>query len=268
MNNGRWWEFYFVRYAMGTVIGGAIVSALMHVDCHLQTLLSWNLTDLHDTARVMVLGGYGLVYCYVSSIPILVLHATRSLLPLRSTVYEPRTIGRWLQDNSLIFIVMFLWLVTVGAVALPLQLLDSKNIDSTVAHIGFWLFLGLMDIPLLLIIVAIINRHRCYAFYKALARSRARQADAGELITSYRHLREHGNSILIVALEGVLGLVLFCAYLASKSLDRTNAHLVLPPQFYLYGVIAILWILPGALVWVFATLIEHEFIKSESGSRF
>lgn len=262
MGNGRWWEFYFVRYAMGTVTGGAIVSALMRVDPHLHTLLSWNLTELHDSAKLIVLAAYGLVYCYISSIPILVIHAARSLLPLRSRARGPNAVGGWLRRNSIIFVVIFLWLVMEATIVIPLRLLESPTLDTTVAQLGFWLFTLILIVPLLLIVVAIIYRRRCYNFFRSLAAARANQTDAGELITSYRHLREHGNSIFIVALEGVLGLTLFCAFRTSQSLVKTHPDLVLPPQFYLYGIIGCLWILPGILVWFFATLIEFEFIKN------
>jgi hypothetical protein len=234
----------------------------MRADCHLKALLMWNLNDLHDSAKLMVLGSYGLAYCYISSIPILVLHAARSLLPLQPPANEVHAVVRWLRNNSVFFVTIFLWLILVAALFLPVRLLDSKNLDSSIAHGGFWLFLAMFTVPLLLIVLAILYRKQCYAFYSALAEARASQADAGELVTSYRHLREHGNSIFIVLLEGVLGLTLFSAFRASQQLDSAHTGLAVAPQFYLYGLVGLLWILPGALVWFFATLIEREFIKA------
>lgn len=253
---------------MGTVIGGTIVSALMRADAHLRNLLFWDLTDLHDSAKLCVLAGYGLVYCYISSIPILVLHAARSLLPIEAKAHrEPNRIGKWLRDNSIIFLILFLWVILVATLKLPIKLLDSNDIDLSIGNIGLWAYLTSFAIPLLLIVAAIIHRKRCYAFYRALANVRASQADVGEFITSYRHLREHGNSIFIVTLECVLGITLYGAFRISQQLAHVHTNLSVAPQFYLYSVVALLWIVPGALVWLFAALIEYEFIKGENQNR-
>jgi hypothetical protein len=91
----RWWEFYVVRYAMGTVVGGIVFYLLCRATPHLNLLLfetipvagqvsnTQSLPSLQlDAARLTLLAAYGLVFCYVSSAPILVFHAGRFLLTL------------------------------------------------------------------------------------------------------------------------------------------------------------------------------------------
>lgn len=78
--NGRWWEYYLLRYLVGTVVGAVLVA-----------FLNWHstspffgrlepLVDLSDSAflGVGLLAALGFAFCYIASLPILVLHATRA----------------------------------------------------------------------------------------------------------------------------------------------------------------------------------------------
>src|SRR5271157_846880 len=71
----RWWEYYFVRYAMGTIVGGIVCYVL----CSSTPILSPLVTHLE------YLAAFGLVYCYIASAPILVFHAGRFRLNGRNT---------------------------------------------------------------------------------------------------------------------------------------------------------------------------------------
>ncbi len=89
----RWWEFYFVRYFVGTVIGFAIVVFLLfeptspfHGSNFLDTATIKDLT----AANILLLSGVGLAFCYISSAPILVFHALRS-------AYVKRTISNMIE---------------------------------------------------------------------------------------------------------------------------------------------------------------------------
>ncbi|GAB2538697.1 hypothetical protein [Rhodanobacter koreensis] len=246
---------------MGTVIGALVVTNLMHIDPALNRVLERLLVGLDGGSRFAALGGLGLVYCYVSSIPILVFHAGRSLLPIGVRPVK-RTKLRKLYEEALpaLFTVMvyaFSALYVFGA----LELLRSPELDKRIANLSFFAFIFTIMVPVGLTFSLIFFRNRSYQFYKQLSKARARQGDAGELITSYRHLREHGNSIFIVALEAVFGLTMLSAYRVASSLKHEHTGLIYAPQFYLYGVIAMAWILPGVAVWLFATLIENEFVR-------
>lgn len=264
MNNGRWWEFYFVRYAMGTLVGAAIVNQLMRVDHRLRDMLIWGIKDSDGSTMLLLLASYGLVFCYIASIPVLILHVARSLLPT-SSPHRQGKIAKHLEATLPLAIPIVLWLVLVAVLLLPLNLLKEPNLDSRIGHITLLIMFFCLGLPATLVTLAIMMWRRSYSFYKKLAHARSIQANNGELVTSYRHLREHGNSIFIVLLECVLGLSLFAAY--RMSLSIAHSSLILPPQFYLYGLVVFIWTLPGALVWVFATLLENEFVRDQNWLR-
>ena len=261
MANGRWWEFYFVRYAMGTIIGALAVTTLMHVDPALNRVLQRLMVGLDGSSRFVVIGGLGLVYCYISSVPILVFHAGRSLLPIDHRPIKQSRL-RKIYDDALpaIFTVM-VYAFSSTYIFGALHILSLPDIDKRIANFNFFAFVIIIMAPAGLAFSLIFFRKRAYRFYKQLAKARARQGDSGELITSYRHLREHGNSIFIVVLEAVFGLMMLSAYRVASSLQDVHPRLLYAPQFYLYGVIAAVWILPGVAIWIFATLIENEFLR-------
>jgi hypothetical protein len=246
---------------MGTMVGALIVSTLMHVDPALKRLLDELLAGLTGSSRFTAIGGLGLVFCYVSSIPILVFHAARSLLPNQSQGKGSTKLQK-LYEALLPSIITFLfYFCPILYVLAALALLHVKKLDLEIAHIVYSAFLVMVLAQCGMILTLLLLRKRSYSYYKKLAAARGRQGDAGELVTSYRHLREHGNSIFIVALEAILGLLLNCAYRTSSNLDHVQTGLLYVPQFYLYGVILALWIGPGVGIWFYATLLENEFVK-------
>jgi hypothetical protein len=95
-----------------------------------------------------------------------------------------------------------------------------------------------------------IKGNAFYQFYKDLAERRgASKFKNGEIVESYRHLKEHGNALSIVVLEILLGIVLI-----RGASFVGNEHELL----FLALVVAV-WVLPGALVWLIGTLIELRF---------
>lgn len=173
----RWWEFYLVRYFVGTVCGTVIVLFLVlnpestiHriiieniplqnqaadsnvskasvTDQKTQEKSSINLKQNDEKQKqpgipwepihLWVYGLVGLAYCYIASGPILFLHAVRG------------------------------WLT------------EEKGI---------------------------------YKYYSKLSKKRAKRNDSKvvkEYVESYKHLREHGNAFLIVFFELLLGMILF-----------------------------------------------------------
>ena len=119
-NFSRWWEFYAVRYAVGTVVGAIIVFLLCSNIPELKPILfettggklyeatgvkSYEATGvklheetgvkLHETtggkldsSSLLLLAGLGLAYCYIASAPILVFHAGRFLLTTDKNKYR------------------------------------------------------------------------------------------------------------------------------------------------------------------------------------
>src|SRR5215831_12478580 len=107
--HGRWWEGYLVRYLLGTPIGGLCVLAIANKV--LETLpdyLRYRSELTHaitsgsftlNASAAIALGFLSLVYCYVASAPITIIHATRMF---RSDWYHRTARPIWL----LIFVIL------------------------------------------------------------------------------------------------------------------------------------------------------------------
>jgi hypothetical protein len=113
--------------------------------------------------------------------------------------------------------------------------------------------------------VVLLLELEIYSVYLSLARSRSlfefydlldkRRSSRGELVKSYRHLREHGNSFFIVFLEIALAVVLF----------QTQKIVPAKPTWYLevawLAALAV-WIAPAVFVWLISTIFERRFRDS------
>jgi len=76
----HWWEFYAVRYGMGSVVGAVIFFFLCNTNPALKPMLFGAEGGKIDGTILTLLAGYGLTYCYIASAPILVFHVGRFLL--------------------------------------------------------------------------------------------------------------------------------------------------------------------------------------------
>lgn len=89
-NDSRWWEFYGIRYAQGTVVGAMFVYFLFSQNEKLKNIL-FIPSDPKDFGmpHLILLAIYGLAYCYIASAPILVMHAGRGFLFASATNPDP-----------------------------------------------------------------------------------------------------------------------------------------------------------------------------------
>ncbi len=254
-NFSRWWEFYVVRYGMGSVIGGIIVFFLFSSNSYLQPMLftAWGKFPYRkiDGALLTLLAGYGLAYCYFASAPILVLHAGRFVF---QTGDKNKTLK--LLWGVIIFIVLNVFWYSLS------RIFDQK-IDEY-WWVAFMLLDFLLTCQICILYAIILNRKNLFHFYKKLANQRA-HSDKGGLVESYRHLREHGNSFLILLLEIVLALILY--FVSISNAFNKNQLLVL----LYYVAIVILWIAPSIFIWFTAVELEIEFVgdnanEHESGN--
>lgn len=226
-----------LRYTMGTLVGAVIFYFLWKDNPGWQNILLFSSsTASPDKLQLTLLVAYGLVYCYIASAPILVFHATRFLLDYR--VKKDALLGwscRYLLIPILVLpITWFIWHRLLWNV------------------VGF-VFVFILDLQYFLGARALLNRKRLYDFYDRLAKRRS-EVNGGDILDSYRHLREHGNSFFIVLLEILLGLVLYGA-----GLYQADRHIPSEKVFFLYLMIFLLWIGPSVGVWFIATSFEREF---------
>jgi len=227
----RWWDHYYVRYFVGSVFAVPLMLALSKAEA-LESLVDGigNSKLLNAT----VLGAAGLAFCYVASAPILLLHATRAH---RSNANQARIPVGW---GTRFF--------AIGTMALAIAL-GAWIVHGVAKPIENPTWLGF--VPFLAVAVtqgALILRTPTAAiveFYRHLAVERAHdpKQELGrkrkEYIQSYRDMREHGNALLILVMEGVLT----AALLQANNLSILLAMLVL-------------WVMPAALVWFVATDLE------------
>jgi len=230
-SDSRWWEFYFVRYAMGTVIGAILLYLLKDSFADLDTAIK----NFSGTELLLVYAALGLAYCYIASTPLLVIHACR---------YNRICISR----NIGFFVLVFLLLTTV-----PIILVASYFIETSFA------FGLLIIIELVLLLCQIWLLHQLFSdefnqlrdFYINLDVKRSLLSK--ELRNSYKHLREHGNSIAIVVLEIDLAAIVYAHGVIAEHFGINSLWIMLAT----FG----LWIAPAAFVYLVGHELEYQLTK-------
>lgn len=230
--NSRWWEYYTVRYFVGTVVGAGIVAALNQMPGSPFEWLLSSLPEFKDASfkDLALFGAVGFAFCYVASAPILSLHASREHLRLSRISARPD--------------------VSIGCLgfALSVSVAGSLYLAPTVPALALAFILTIQTFPLF---CSIATRFReVESMYDFLSKARAKgkmeppDYAVRELIESYRHLREHGNAMAILVLEFVLAFILF-------NLPRPSCALP----------VVALWLVPAAFTWLIATVVELRFAR-------
>ena len=228
--SGRWWEYYALRYFVGTVIGGIVILYLATFpDSPFASLGIISVSDLKglEIKQLTALGALGFAYCYVASTPMLLVHSLRGQLALNPIRFDWR-----------------FWGITIPVLAIVhiLAALRLKIDFLTYRWFGALVLTGIVGIQFAMIIRAHLNRFaRIKTFYLALARARGHGDSVAEYVESYRHLREHGNSVAIILLELALALVLVSA-------QKPNISVILLAA----------WLAPSAYSWLIGSILEAD----------
>lgn len=237
----RWWEFYGIRYGMGTVFGGIILYFVFKNNNQLKPLLFLSQDGKLDGAQLTLFAAYGLVYCYISSAPILVLHAGRFILA--NKVAKPRLYLR----------ILLLFGLPLVALAITYYLSVGNSDDKLVCGATAFLLSSITIIQFVFLLPALFSNDKLFQFYNKL--SRKREKAKGDLVNSYKHLREHGNSFFIVLLEMALGTILY----TSSKYTFNCKWLEYNDSLSRVVLILLLWIIPSVLVWLVGTYFELNF---------
>lgn len=251
----RWWEFYAVRYAMGSVIGGVIFFFLCKTNPALKPILFGAENGRLDGTLIVLFAAFGLTYCYLASAPMLVFHAGRFLLdsPEKRSV-SCRRLAITLLPPALLSVAFYF----TGHWIISSELWNIGRIFFTfvlaLASLVIWL-------QCLAVILTLRRSKQLLRFYQKLATKRTSSTNG--IVESYRHLREHGNSFAIVVLEIVLAILLFTVgnfapILAEKNILSTTTLQPLDYAIY-YVAVLLIWTLPAACVWLISTYFEREF---------
>jgi len=253
---GRWWEFYFVRYALGTVFGVLIVNMLAKSGLAIP-FPEGSITEISKPEGLPLLLGYGLAYCYLASAPILVFHATRFSMN-----------EKFVRVTNVAFAVIAAVFAAVWAMR------ASSKIHSIFLYASAAIAVGIVSFLLLMQVRAIYygtsRSIDMWKFYLKLDKNR-RVKENRELIDSYRHLREHGNAFFVVFLELLLGLCLFIAgkvsIISFQELEVCNikdAACASGASVVQTIVLILIWIIPAATVWSIGCHLESEFANDKS----
>ncbi|WP_189459243.1 hypothetical protein [Jeongeupia chitinilytica] len=242
--NARWWEGYFVRYAQGSVIGALFVAVIFSSNAHLKSYLFMpKLGEKIEAANLLLMLAYGLVFCYVSSAPILVLHACRGLKLDARWSSASWTAYRCLTYFLLAAIIYFS--LYLGFEDQLFTTLMAKFVMGVLAFLLSFQFVNLLGLigP---------GWGESVKYFKGLAEKRGK-ADNKEYVESYRHLREHGNAFMILIFEFFFAAILYPMVINFPELSET------PPISLVF--VLLLWVLPAAMVWLAGTKLEHALVR-------
>jgi len=235
-SDSRWWENYAVRYALGVGVGTPIVALMCETYAHTLSPELHIRSPFAGTTTALLWAAAGLAYCYAASAPMLTLHSTRRLLPrTRFTV-------------NVLFCTVVVILVVAGV-------LDTVFIGSLVIFraLGLLILVAVTAAQLFALWRVLLNPEETYDFYEQLERCRKQHSD---YVESYRHMREHGNSISIVICELLLAFVLW-----SLKPDGSVGNIALGARVCL---ILAIWLAPASLVWLLGSSLERHLALSKS----
>jgi hypothetical protein len=247
----RWWEFYALRYALGSVMG---IFILLYIFIQTDIATKFGLNRLAflipkdpkdlSFVHLVILGVCGLAYCYLSSAPMLVFHALRVIV-FRELNTQSSFWPKWGVYTFVFSLVITLFVVIIGYIFDDMYKLNFNKIIEIILFIvlstvsfsfttmlSCWSF---TEEPSLLIT----------DFYEKLAEKRQKKLD---YVESYRHLREHANAFALVLCE-----ILFCLLFVTGLKISGSVNFV--------PFLVILWLLAPSLIWVKANELENELIK-------
>lgn len=239
-NENRWWENYLVRYLVPSVAGMFILMWLNKnsggsgiLEKYLPMLKLTNGKDF-NTASLTGWLLFGTLYCYIASYPVLVFHAIRIRLSLCNIVI----IGLFILVPSIltclvskIYEINILGMVIIFIAEIGFSCFQSYHLYKTAKRKG-------------------------YAYMECLAKAKNREKDVNyikEITDSYKHLREHGNTALIILLEILLASIFYF----SMRFERENGYM----DFSIVSIILIIWIFPAALVYFYGHILERKFVR-------
>jgi hypothetical protein len=194
-------------------------------------------------ANVFVLGVFGFLYMYISSIPIYFIHITRGALPsgfLKPLIFVFLCFITWYLIDNLCSIcveikikfLMWIYAITTEAICLLFFSAILSNIHIYLKKSAFKRDMILNNLNVSGKGEIIQNSKECYS----------NSEFSSEYITSYKHMREHGNAFSVILME-----ILF-------------AWLLIRFDFSLLFFVS--WLAVGAFGWFLGSYLEFKMVDS------
>ncbi len=275
MSSYRWWENYLVRYFMPSIAGVAIVSWLTNIaGKEFQQILFFGATQGELSPPILtLLILYGNLFCYIASYPILGFHVTRVIDHSDST-WHPSWKDGYLV--SLVTGILFFIVSTIVSVKYRLGLciiviivyagiqlwrvkdsLERKEIrglkaeTSNVYGLAYALAKrrGIIEKTITSSSPAVPFDEN--EFYQEEKKEQEVSCWQKEIVDTYRHMREHGNSAFIFFLELVLSSICYIV-ISDHSL---SAH----KQVSIIGCLFAIWAIPAVSIHLLGQVMERRF---------
>lgn len=255
---------------MPSIAGIAIVSWFCAIDPKLKEILFFGLKESAlDTGALVLLVLYGNLFCYVSSYPILVFHSTRSI-DFKGYQWRPCITDGYIATALLLILcvgsgIFFHGVTRIATICLLVVIYSGLQV------VRIYRSLKPVSIP-----GWKTRTYLQYFFLVSLSKRRGRlpikttttneDEDVSEtteeqnkwrqeIVDSYKHMREHGNSAFIFALEITLATI---CYATIFSLDENGFT-----ELAILAAIFVLWSFPAVLVHFLGQHIERRYAKSD-----
>ncbi|OCH32625.1 hypothetical protein A6D99_04215 [Aliivibrio fischeri] len=247
-SSNKWWEFYFVRYFVGTVVGFGIILGLHFSEySSLKGLVLPGITSIQDLNSIqsIFIGAVGLCICYIASSPILFLHAYRGDIFARQNnkEFENSAFGYF---ERVVLSLLIAFIVSSSLYYFTYDMFFPSDKYPYVNNMGLLTVSMLIGIQIYAISFAAFNKFNVsFNYYKDLSKLRSNREEGlnsyDEYVESYKHLREHGNAFFILFLELVMGLML---------------AIIENPIYSIFFIF--LWIVPGMFIWFWGNRLESR----------
>lgn len=253
----RWWENYLVRYLLPSLAGMLIIYWLLgnsNISFLVPPFLPTNFGTF-GTAQLVVWLLFGSLYCYFASYPALVFHATRVIDFGDVNGRHPG----W-----------FCTLLTPYFLSAGFAVWEGVCAYFKCRITGA---IGLLLFAIFQVVRIRIARQQgpfgfragyessiSYAYLSKLSQRRSKDAviedngteiDAKDMVDTYRHLREHGNTALIILLEIALCPLIYLTLGGPQSRARTFA----------FAAAMAIWVFPSVLIHGAAQHLERRFSR-------
>ncbi|EGV37460.1 hypothetical protein l11_12130 [Neisseria weaveri LMG 5135] len=205
------------------------------------SILPFDGYDKFSTAHLVGWLLFGTLYCYIASYPILVFHAIR-------IEFFKKNKTNILNLHTVLPISLFTIFIVLSVLIISSQ--NNKNFAFGVVVCSVCVF-SLYQIYYL---YKVSSTRLGFSYAKRLTQVRNGQKD---FVESYRHLREHGNTALIILFEILLAAVLYVVLsfevkpnypnLSKKYIDLSMVSIIL-----------FIWVAPATLVYFYGQFLERK----------